>query len=209
MATLARDRREPPSTGTGAEELLRYAAGMPAFTTATRAYAALVKAEHARFAGDPERDAWQAAVAAWRETGEPHLLAYALLGLGEAEVAAGDRAAATESVREARDIARGLGAQPLVTRAESLGRRARLAIDADERGGGEQPDGAPFDLTERELEVLRLVAVGRSNREIGETLYMSPKTASVHVSRIFAKLGVSGRVEAAAIAHRHGLTEDA
>jgi DNA-binding CsgD family transcriptional regulator len=208
MATLARDRRETERSGEGADELLRYAAGMPAFTTATRAYAALVKAEYARFAGDTDRACWQAAVAAWRETGEPHPLAYTLLGLGEAQVAAGDRAAATQTVREARDVARGLGAEPLLTRANSLARRARLGIDADEPGSGDGADAMPFDLTERELEVLRLLAVGRSNREIGETLYMSPKTASVHVSRIFSKLGVSGRVEAAAIAHRHGLAED-
>jgi len=57
-----------------------------------------------------------------------------------------------------------------------------------------------------ELEVLLLVAEGRTNREIGQTLFMSEKTASVHVSRILAKLDVGGRVEAAAIAHRLGLT---
>jgi DNA-binding CsgD family transcriptional regulator len=208
MATLARDRREPAGSGAGAAELVRYAADLPVFTPATRAYAVLVEAEHARFGGNLDRDAWQAAVRAWREAAEPYPLAYALLGLGEAEVAAGDRAAATETVREARDIAQGLGAEPLLERANSLARRARLGIETREPGPGEEPDAAPFDLTDRELEVLRLLAVGLSNREIGETLYMSPKTASVHVSRIFTKLGVSGRVEAAAIAHRHGLTED-
>ncbi|SCD44109.1 regulatory protein, luxR family, partial [Streptomyces sp. SolWspMP-sol7th] len=56
--------------------------------------------------------------------------------------------------------------------------------------------------TARESEVLRLVAAGHSNRRIAETLYISPKTASVHVSRIIAKLGVTGRGEAAAVAHR-------
>ena len=55
--------------------------------------------------------------------------------------------------------------------------------------------------------MLRQLAAGLTNREIGAALYMSPKTASVHVSRIFAKLGVSGRVEAAALAHRHGLID--
>ena len=69
-------------------------------------------------------------------------------------------------------------------------------------------ESAPFDLTDRELEVLRQVAAGLTNREIGAALYMSPKTASVHVSRIFVKLGVSGRVEAATLAHRHGLIAD-
>lgn len=57
-------------------------------------------------------------------------------------------------------------------------------------------------LTHRERDVLRLVAAGRSNRQIAEELFISPKTASVHVSNILAKLGVSGRGEAAALAHR-------
>jgi DNA-binding NarL/FixJ family response regulator len=57
-------------------------------------------------------------------------------------------------------------------------------------------------LTPRELEVLRLVAEGRSNRQIAEALFISAKTASVHVSNILAKLGVASRVEAAAVAHR-------
>ncbi|KAF4410056.1 response regulator transcription factor [Streptomyces lycii] len=57
-------------------------------------------------------------------------------------------------------------------------------------------------MTPRERDVLRLVTAGRSNRRIAEELFISPKTASVHVSNILAKLGVSGRGEAAALAHR-------
>ena len=64
---------------------------------------------------------------------------------------------------------------------------------------------APFGLTRREAEVLALVAEGRTNRQIGQALFITPKTASVHVSRILAKLGVAGRGEAAAVAHRLGL----
>ena len=64
---------------------------------------------------------------------------------------------------------------------------------------------ARFGLTEREREVLALLAAGRSNPEIGRALFISTKTASVHVSNILAKLGVSGRVEAAAVAHRLGV----
>ena len=60
----------------------------------------------------------------------------------------------------------------------------------------------PFGLTARELEVLRLVAAGRSNQQIAGELFISPKTASVHVSNILGKLGVTSRVEAAATAHR-------
>ena len=64
---------------------------------------------------------------------------------------------------------------------------------------------ARFGLTEREREVLTLLAAGRSNTEIGQALFISNKTASVHVSNIVAKLGVSGRVEAAAVAYRLGV----
>jgi DNA-binding CsgD family transcriptional regulator len=77
--------------------------------------------------------------------------------------------------------------------------------DASAAERDESP-AARLGLTPRELEVLLLVAEGRTNKAIGETLFMSEKTASVHVSRILAKLGVGGRVEAAAVAHRLGLT---
>ena len=63
----------------------------------------------------------------------------------------------------------------------------------------------PFGLTPRERQVLALVAQGATNRQIGAALFMAEKTASVHVSRILAKLGVSGRTEAAAIAYRQHL----
>ncbi|WP_460808629.1 helix-turn-helix domain-containing protein [Micromonospora zhanjiangensis] len=72
-----------------------------------------------------------------------------------------------------------------------------------------RPGPAADLLTVREREVLRLVAEGKSNSRIAEQLYISPKTASVHVSRIIAKLEVSNRVEAAAVAHRLGLLDPA
>ncbi|NVI90343.1 response regulator transcription factor, partial [Actinomadura sp. BRA 177] len=64
---------------------------------------------------------------------------------------------------------------------------------------------APLGLTPREFEVLRLVAEGRSNRDIAEALFISVKTASVHVSNILGKLDVASRGEAAATAHRLAL----
>ena len=67
---------------------------------------------------------------------------------------------------------------------------------------------APYRLTERELAVLRLLAVGRTNAQIGAELFISPKTASVHVTSILRKLGVAGRVQAAAVAERAGLLQD-
>jgi DNA-binding NarL/FixJ family response regulator len=119
-------------------------------------------------------------------------------------------------VGEAQALAGRIGAGPIAAEAEALARRARLgrdrpvAIAADTQvaaaGAGSQPDElARFGLTEREREVLRLLAAGQSNPEIARALFISAKTASVHVSNILAKLGVSGRVEAAAVAHRLGV----
>ncbi|MEZ0291083.1 MAG: LuxR C-terminal-related transcriptional regulator, partial [Solirubrobacteraceae bacterium] len=91
----------------------------------------------------------------------------------------------------------------------ALARRARIDLGAEPAPAAAPAEDSPvarLGLTPRELEVLLLVAEGRTNRVIGETLFMSEKTASVHVSRILAKLGVSGRVEAAAVAHRLGLS---
>jgi DNA-binding NarL/FixJ family response regulator len=94
-----------------------------------------------------------------------------------------------------------LGARPLLEEIRALARRGRVEL-------GEAAEPATADnveLTGRERDVLRLVAAGRTNREIGAELFISPKTASVHVSRILRKLNVRGRVEAAALAHRRGL----
>jgi DNA-binding NarL/FixJ family response regulator len=109
-----------------------------------------------------------------------------------------------------------MGAQPLLDEIDALARRARIALDRSPADRAAEPDpeaaegpAEQLGLTPREHEVLLLVAAGRTNREIGAELFMSEKTASVHVSRILAKLGVSGRVEAAAVAHRLGLTEPA
>ena len=111
-----------------------------------------------------------------------------------------DRAHARQRLarRRAR-VARGAGA-PAARRRGA--RRSRTATSA-----GEPED--PFGLTERERQVLELVAGGATNREIGEQLHMAEKTASVHVSRILGKLDVRSRTEAAAVAHRHGMAPTA
>jgi DNA-binding NarL/FixJ family response regulator len=67
---------------------------------------------------------------------------------------------------------------------------------------------APHGLSERELEVLRLLAAGRSNREIGDALFISAATAARHVANIYLKLGVASRAEATAFALRHGFALD-
>ena len=98
------------------------------------------------------------------------------------------------------------GAEPLRREIERLGRHARIELAA-----GRPDAAAPRDdsgLTDREREVIRLVAAGRSNQQIADTLFITRKTASVHVSNILGKLGVANRVEAAAVAHRLGLAGD-
>ena len=98
---------------------------------------------------------------------------------------------------QARTTAQQLGARPLLDDLRAAGR-------TPQRGRGSTRDE---QLTPRELEILSLVATGRSNGEIGKQLFISTKTVSVHVSNILAKLGAAGRTEAAAIARRTGLVD--
>jgi DNA-binding NarL/FixJ family response regulator len=110
-----------------------------------------------------------------------------------------NREAAADRLRRAALLAEELGAQPLHARIASLAARAGVSLPGQVIAS---PDR--LGLTDREFEVLRLVAAGRSNREIAAELFISAKTASVHVSNILAKLGAASRGEAAAIAHdRH------
>ncbi len=115
-------------------------------------------------------------------------------------LATGDRDAAAGRLRRAAPIAAELGAVPLSDAIGALARRARIWL-----GEGAPASEPTAGLTERELEVLRLVAAGRSNREIAAELFISPKTASVHVSNILGKLTVGTRTEAASRAHALGL----
>jgi DNA-binding NarL/FixJ family response regulator len=133
---------------------------------------------------------------------------------GEAHVAAGEREAATAALERAHEITARLGAGWLRDEIEGLAARARLVLSGSDGAPGEPvveavPKDDPFGLTPRERQVLVLVAEGRTNREIGDALFMAEKTASVHVSRILAKLDVRSRTEAAAVAHRLGLDGDA
>jgi DNA-binding NarL/FixJ family response regulator len=147
-------------------------------------------------------------VAAWERLGQPYRIAYASFRQAEALLAGtGDRNDAAAVLRRAADLTGHLGARPLDGEITALARRARLhlASDTTAPATGASTSAVELGLTSRETEVLTLVAAGRSNRQIAQALFISPKTASVHVSNILAKLGVHTRVEAAAIAHRLGL----
>jgi DNA-binding NarL/FixJ family response regulator len=86
-----------------------------------------------------------------------------------------------------------------------LAGRARIPLQAPVAAATPAEVPPPGGLTGRELAVLRLLAAGRTNAEIGAQLYISPRTAGVHVTNILRKLGVSSRVQAAAVAERAGL----
>src|SRR5215831_16372178 len=153
--------------------------------------------------GGQARAQWDAAAAAWERAAQPYQVAVAMMRGADAAMTTGDRDAASQRLRRAAELADQLGARPLAEEIGLFARSARLAL----RAGRDDISVAlrPLGLTARESEVLRLVAAGRSNPEIAAELFISAKTASVHVSNILAKLGVGGRGEAAAAAHRLGL----
>jgi DNA-binding CsgD family transcriptional regulator len=170
------------------------------------AYLAHAEADYCRALGADEVERWAEAAEAWDAMGRPYPAAIARWRQAEALVAAGDRDAAVEPACAAIAEAERLGAAWLSGELESLAARARLRLSDGVHAAAEaDEDEDPFGLTPRERQVLALVAAGATNREIGKQLYMAEKTASVHVSRILAKLDVRSRTEAAGVAHRLGL----
>ena len=172
------------------------------------AWAATFAAEAARAGGRADLTGWDAAASAWGALAEPQQEAYALVRAASAASAGGNRDAAAFRLGRAADLASRLGARPLLGQISSLARRARVDLPALPGQQVQPAEAAPLGLTERELEVLRLVAAGRSNRDVATELFIAPKTASVHVSNILGKLGVSSRGEAAAMAYRQHLLDD-
>ncbi|KOX51231.1 helix-turn-helix transcriptional regulator [Streptomyces sp. ESR1.13] len=208
------DARTLPAADQGrAEAVERLADAAKRLTTGAPVWAAhehWVRAELHRARDRDTPQLWSEAVTAFERVERPYELARVRHRLAAALLATGgedERARATELLRLARTVADHLGARPLSDAVNLLGRRARLTLGR----AVPEPAAAPADpaealgLTGRERDVLRLVSEGRTNRQIAEELFISPKTASVHVSNILAKLGVSGRGEAAALAHRLAL----
>lgn len=169
---------------------------------------ARAEAEWLRAVGRNDPAAWQAVVEAFGAS-SPYETARSRWRLAEALAQADRHEAAKREWRLAAQTAGDLGAVPLLTAVDDLGRRARLA-PARQRSSepADQSHGPLARLTTRELEVLRLLATGRGNKDIGATLFISAKTASLHVSNIMAKLGAASRIEAAAIAHQQGIAAE-
>jgi DNA-binding CsgD family transcriptional regulator len=162
-----------------------------------RAWRARARAEHARLLGPARNDPalWADALAEF-DYGYRYEVARTRFRLAEALLEQGERDAAREHAAIALAEADEMGAAPLASALRGLSRRGRLTTSAVPVGDV---------LTAREAEVLALVAQGLSNRQIGDKLFISGKTVSVHVSNLLAKLGASGRAEAVSIAHQRGL----
>ena len=217
LAELARARRDAAAEGAAiadGEDLAELAARLPADPFADHPFAATIPAEHASFEaertrladpggpGDPA--AWHAAAKAWEGFGWTHRAGYAWWRCAQARLAAGQDAAGP--LRTAATLA--AGHAPLQAEVRKLALRARIPLDPARTAAPDgQGPGGNYGLTSRELLVLRLLAAGRTNAQIGTELFISPKTASVHVSNILRKMGVSGRAQAAATAERAGLLD--
>ena len=154
-----------------------------------------------------EPDLWRRAVAACDEDSVPVLVRlHVLYRAGGACLSSGARAEAARLLGEVVDSAQRFGAEGILEAALDLMARARLRVTGADMSGPVDPSGAAR-LTPRELEVLRLLAAGRSNAAIAGLLFISNKTVSVHVSHILDKLGVASRGEAAASALARGLAQ--
>lgn len=178
-----------------------------------RPWAATFSAEMARLRGADDADAWRVARDAWTAVDARHQAAYAEWRLAERLLRnRHSRAGETALRNAAADAEEHL---PLAKEVDALARRARVSTDVGGVAAGRQaagsdavpPAAAAYHLTPREVDVLRLLGDGMTNREIGRALFMSPRTASVHVTSILRKLGVRGRVQAATAAEQMGLLE--
>jgi ATP/maltotriose-dependent transcriptional regulator MalT len=173
-------------------------------------YATMGEAEFARLKGRSDPELWRRVATLWDTLSFAYPAAYARFREAEALLASrGPRPQAEQAIRAARQTLVRLGAAPLRREVELLAQRGRLDLQeqADTTAAlqAAPSPAASLGLTQRETEVLALVAEGRTNRQISQALFITEKTASLHVSHILAKLGVAGRGEAAAIAHRLGL----
>jgi DNA-binding CsgD family transcriptional regulator/tetratricopeptide (TPR) repeat protein len=190
----------------------RAAAEAATFTADAAAWRAMADAECARLDAHASSGRWRTAVAAWERLGRPYPAAYCRWRLVEALFAEGSARSGTpdheaspgeamRAARKAHQTACALGATPLAREIELLAQRTRLDLTGPPTTATRDPADV-LGLTARESEVLELLTRGFTNRQIAIELTISVKTASVHVSNILRKLGVSRRLEAATIAHR-------
>ncbi len=166
------------------------------------AYVVWAEAEWARATGLDDRTMWRAVADAWSRAGQPYREAWARLREAQAAARKGRRDQAQRALDACLAAARSLGALPLLGQADRFAAAARLSTD-DGRDTERDTDNAAvarLNLTDRELQVLALLAAGHTNRLIARTLFISERTVAVHVSRVLDKLGVRNRTEAATAA---------
>lgn len=208
-AILAKQRGDLPALQRWTAEVARLTDVMTAQPVPTRwpsegpeirAWRARGLAEIARLAG-PAVQLWQRAVSAF-DYSEVYEQARCRWRLAEALLATGDDEAARVEIQLAHDVAVRLKAKPLAAVLDRLVRTHHLTIS---RSPGPTARVTGSILTARELDVMLRLADGDTNKQIGEALFISAKTASVHVSNILAKLKAASRAEAVSIAHRTGL----
>lgn len=172
-------------------------------------YGKTARAEISRVDGLTAPELWRAAVMAWDEAEDPYRASYARWRLAEALLAdRSGRAEAKQVLAEARERAGALGAEPLLEAIEDLAVRSRLRPSGAGASSPAAAAAAAYGLTPREHEILTWVTAGRTNREIAEALWLSPRTVATHLSRLLRKLGVSTRTQVADTAHRLGLLPD-
>ena len=216
QADVARSRRSERELGEVKELAERYVGLIraicqevvgerPSQVPLANAYLVACEAEMSRLEGTPSPGLWSDAAAGFAVLSMRYQQAYARWREADARlVERGPREAATDALIEAHEIAVRLGAEPLLREIETTARQARIALSKLDTANPPKPAIA-FGLSARELDVLELLVAGRTNREIGDQLFISESTAGVHVSHILGKLGVTRRTEAAAIAHRLAL----
>lgn len=181
------------------------ATGLPAPEPLWSAHAAWADAELTP-PGEDSTARWERVAEAWAAVGDPYAEAYARTRAAEAAALAQHRTRAADLLRRAAELAEPLRAAPLLDEIRMIARRSGVAVpDATGSPSADDDPLARLGLTAREIEILRLVTAGRTNRQIAESLVISVKTVSAHVSHILAKLGVATRGEAAALAHRLGV----
>jgi DNA-binding CsgD family transcriptional regulator len=169
----------------------------------------LCDAELARLEQHPAAGQWAAVASTWAELGRPLPAAYARWREAEALLSRGVDAQAIAALRGVHDVAQELGMVKLAEEVETLARWYRVDLlppaQAPEQASESDEALDAYALTAREREVLAAVAAGHTNKEIADELFISVKTASVHVSNILRKLDVPGRQDAARVAHRLGV----
>jgi DNA-binding CsgD family transcriptional regulator len=216
LAEQARARRDEPAiedAAAAAEGLVSWVERMGGVPFTDHPYMATIAAERAtwdaertRLAGPSDPTAWRAAAKAWQDLGCPHRAGYAWWRRAQAQLDAGQPATSAAAALCAA-VAAAHGHQPLLAQVRALAERARIPLHTPEAPLPPAEARAPYALTGRELAVLRLVAAGRTNAQIGAELFISRATAAVHVTNILRKLDVTNRVQAAALAERAGLLD--